>query len=434
LLNNFFFSRSGIRKDKRYKEEVIKQIAQLEKDFEQHHKELLDMSAQKIIGLIAGTKPQGKVPATILTKGAFDAEKLVELEREKVLVLKSADKKIAEEIKNIVSSYEVQDRVLEGLKEEKINKLKKGDPLPSGVIKMVKVFIAHKRHISVGDKIAGRHGNKGVISNIVPREDMPYLDDGTAVDVVLNPLGIPSRMNVGQILETTLGFVGRKMGDRLQTMIEEKSQSYVKEFLEKSFGADFVKEFEKKHGKDGLAELARKTAEKGLHFAVPVFEGPHFDADIRPMLKDLGLSETGTFKLNDGRTGEPFDQPVAVGCMYMMKLDHMVDDKLHARSVGPYSLITQQPLGGKAQGGGQRLGEMEVWALQAYGASYTLQEMLTYKSDDVTGRHKVYESIVRGDDISDPGLPESFNVLIKELQSLGLQIDLCKVGKEEASE
>lgn len=427
------FSRSGIRKDKRYKEEVIKQAEKTNKDFEQHKAVLLTMTAQKVAQLLAGTKPT-KAVAALVTNGLFDAKKLATLAPERILEISTSDKKAAEEITQIIGSYKVQAHVLDGLKEEKINRLKKGDPLPSGVIKMVKVFIAMKRHVSVGDKIAGRHGNKGVISNIVPREDMPYLEDGTAVDVVLNPLGIPSRMNVGQMLETTLGFIGKKLGDKLTVFMQEKGDEYTKKFLEQTFGAAFIKEYEKTQGKEGLQELAQKIAQEGVRFAIPVFEGPTFENNIQPMLKELGLSQTGTYTLKDGRTGESFDQPVAVGTMYMMKLDHMIDDKLHARSVGPYSLVTQQPLGGKAQKGGQRLGEMEVWALQAYGAAYTLQEMLTYKSDDVTGRHKVYESVVRGDDISDPGLPESFNVLIKELQSLGLQVDLCKVGKEDVSE
>jgi len=428
------FSRSGIRKDKRYKEEVIKQVARLEDDFGQHNQLLVTMTAEKIIKLISGKNPAGKVSASLLTKGLFDAKKLEELDFKKMLTLKTTDKNVSEELKRIVASFDVQLCVLEGLKEEKISKLKKGDPLPSGVIKMVKVFIAMKRHISVGDKIAGRHGNKGIISNIVPREDMPYLEDGTPIDVVLNPLGIPSRMNVGQILETTLGFVGKKAGDDLTKLIKEKSTDAIKNYLKTCFDDNFIKEFEKTQGQKGLMDLAHKIADSGLHFKIPVFEGPNFETDIQPMLKNLNIAESGTFILHDGRTGETFDQPVLVGGMYMMKLDHMIDDKLHARSVGPYSLVTQQPLGGKAQFGGQRLGEMEVWALQAYGAAYTLQEMLTYKSDDVVGRHKVYESIVRGDDISEPELPESFNVLIKELQSLGLQVDLCKVGKEEVSE
>jgi len=320
------------------------------------------------------------------------------------------------------------------LKEEKVNKLKKGDPLPSGVIKMVKVYVAMKRTVSVGDKVAGRHGNKGVVSIIVPREDMPYLEDGTPVDIVLNPLGVPSRMNVGQILETLLGLTSYEVQKRFGKAIEDGGQKEVKALLEKYYGKEFIKTYEKDCGKEAVMELGRRTAKSGMLYKTPVFDSARYNEDIKPLLQELDLPESGSFQLRDGRTGEYFDQPVTVGLMYIMKLNHMVDDKLHARSVGPYSLVTQQPLGGKAQKGGQRLGEMEVWALEAYGAAYTLQEMLTYKSDDVTGRHKVYEAIVRGEDVPDPGLPESFNVLVKELQSLGLRVDLFKRGKEEVCE
>jgi DNA-directed RNA polymerase subunit beta len=299
---------------------------------------------------------------------------------------------------------------------------------------MVKVYVAMKRPISIGDKLAGRHGNKGVVSTIVPREDMPCMIDGTPVDIVLNPLGVPSRMNVGQILETTLGLAGRKLGDQLQEIIATKGYEEAKAHLVDCYGKDVITSYEKEYGKDGLMELARETARHGVKFKTPVFDSADLNNDIKPLLKKLDLPESGAFKLRDGRTGEFFEQPVGVGSIYMMKLYHMVDDKLHARSVGPYSLVTQQPLGGKDQLGGQRLGEMEVWALEAYGAAYTLQEMLTYKSDDVSGRHKVYEAIVRGEDVPEPGVPESFNVLIKELQSLGLQVDLFKSGKEKVSE
>jgi len=315
--------------------------------------------------------------------------------------------------------------------EEKIAFYKKGDDLPSGVIKVIKVYITSKRAISVGDKIAGRHGNKGIVSNILPREDMPYLDDGQSADIILNPLGVPSRMNVGQILETVLGYAGKKLGQRLQEFVDQKSYDLVKSALEKIYDPKIVKEIESSHKKEGIMDFARRTAREGVHFEIPIFQGPDFEAEIQPLLQECGLSQGGTYQVRDGRTGEYFDQPVTVGTIYMIKLNHMVDDKLHARSVGPYSLITQQPLGGKANFGGQRFGEMEVWALEAYGAAYTLQELLTYKSDDVIGRHKVYESIVRGTDIPDPGIPESFNVLVKELQSLGLQIDLFKAGREE---
>jgi DNA-directed RNA polymerase subunit beta len=332
------------------------------------------------------------------------------------------------------TTFENQKRVLNGLREEKINRLRKGDPLPSGVIKTVKVYISMKRPVQVGDKVAGRHGNKGVVSTIVPREDMPYMDDGTPVDIVLNPLGVPSRMNVGQILETILGYAGRVIGKQLQEALETQGYQEVKKLLEKSYGTELVNAYEKDSGKEGLLEFARESAKQGIFYKTPVFDGADFDTDIAPILTDCTLPLSGSFMLRDGRTGEYYDQPVTVGSIYIMKLNHMVDDKLHARSVGPYSLVTQQPLGGKAQMGGQRFGEMEVWALEAYGAAYSLQEMLTYKSDDVSGRHKVYEAIVRGEDVPEPGLPESFNVLIKELQSLGLRIDLFKSGKEDVSE
>jgi DNA-directed RNA polymerase subunit beta len=428
------FSRSGIRKDKRYKEEVAAQVGKIDRDFMHHTTFLESMLINKVVELLAGQEPQPKKAATALTDGVFDAIKLRALALKDLVALRAKDSEINDLVAQLYATYENQLRILAGLKEERINKLKKGDPLPSGVIKMVKVYIAMKRPISVGDKIAGRHGNKGVVSTIVPREDMPCLEDGTPVDIVLNPLGVPSRMNVGQILETALGLAGREIGNRLAAMIEQEGHQSVKSVLEKYFGKDFIKEYEQSAGKDGIMELAKTCAKQGVCFTTPVFEGADYVQDIKPMLKELNLPDAGAFRVRDGRTGEFFDQPVTVGIMYMMKLNHMVDDKLHARSVGPYSLVTQQPLGGKAQMGGQRLGEMEVWALEAYGAAYTLQEMLTYKSDDVNGRHKVYEAIVRGEEVPEPGVPESFNVLIKELQSLGLQVDLFKSGKEKISE
>jgi DNA-directed RNA polymerase subunit beta len=258
--------------------------------------------------------------------------------------------------------------------------------------------------------------------------------DGTPVDIILNPLGIPSRMNVGQILETALGMAGLKLGQRLQTMLEKRSATDVRKYLTEYYGKELVESYEETHGVEGLKELGRETARHGVRFKTPVFDSADYESDIRPLMEDAGLTANGTCILHDGRTDELFEQPVTVGYIYMLKLNHMVDDKLHARSVGPYSLVTQQPLGGKAQQGGQRLGEMEVWALEAYGAAYTLQEMLTVKSDDVTGRHKAYQAIVRGEDLPDAGLPESFNVLIKELQSLGLQVDLLKLSKENVVE
>jgi DNA-directed RNA polymerase subunit beta len=290
---------------------------------------------------------------------------------------------------------------------------------------MVKVFVATKRKLQPGDKMAGRHGNKGVISRIMPLEDMPYLADGEPVDIVLNPLGVPSRMNVGQILETHLGWAAAGLGKRIGDMLQgarEATAAQIKKHLREVYGEKGYKAEIADLDDEATIELARNLA-KGVPFASPVFDGAH-EADIVGMLEMAGLDTSGQVTLVDGRTGEPFDRKVTVGYIYMLKLHHLVDDKIHARSIGPYSLVTQQPLGGKAQFGGQRFGEMEVWALEAYGAAYTLQEILTVKSDDVAGRTKVYEAIVRGDDTFEAGIPESFNVLVKELRSLGLNVEL----------
>jgi DNA-directed RNA polymerase subunit beta len=288
---------------------------------------------------------------------------------------------------------------------------------------MVKVFVAVKRKIQPGDKMAGRHGNKGVVSKIVPIEDMPFLEDGTHADIVLNPLGVPSRMNVGQILETHLGWacagMGRKIGQTIDAFYQRQDLKPLREMLKKVYGED---ETIKSLNDAELVELGRNLSH-GVPIATPVFDGAK-EADIEEMLKLAGFDASGQSTVYDGRTGDQFDRKVTMGYIYMLKLHHLVDDKIHARSIGPYSLVTQQPLGGKAQFGGQRFGEMEVWALEAYGAAYTLQEMLTVKSDDVAGRTKVYEAIVRGDDTFEAGIPESFNVLVKEMRSLGLNVDL----------
>jgi DNA-directed RNA polymerase subunit beta len=297
-------------------------------------------------------------------------------------------------------------------------------------MKMVKVFVAVKRKLQPGDKMAGRHGNKGVISRIMPAEDMPYLDDGSPVDIVLNPLGVPSRMNVGQILETHLGWASARIGREVGEIVDKARKS--------GKMGDLRKRLEKIYSKEELVEGGRELTDpeiydlganlrRGIPIATPVFDGAR-EADINTMLEQAGLQHTGQVWLTDGRTGERFDRPVTVGYIYMLKLHHLVDDKIHARSIGPYSLVTQQPLGGKAQFGGQRFGEMEVWALEAYGAAYTLQEILTVKSDDVAGRTKVYEAIVRGEDNFEAGIPESFNVLVKELRSLGLNVELNQRG------
>ena len=312
--------------------------------------------------------------------------------------------------------------------ENKVDKLQRGDELPPGVMKMVKVFVAVKRKLQPGDKMAGRHGNKGVISKIVPVEDMPYLEDGQPVDVVLNPLGVPSRMNVGQILETHLGWacagLGRQIGEAVDNVKRGGKIDDLKKLYKGLYNKKQYDEAIADMDKPQLVELGNNLR-PGVPIATPVFDGAH-EADIVEMLEQAGLDSSGQVTLIDGRTGEAFDRKVTVGYIYMLKLHHLVDDKIHARSIGPYSLVTQQPLGGKAQFGGQRFGEMEVWALQAYGAAYTLQEMLTVKSDDVAGRTKVYEAIVRGDDTFEAGIPESFNVLVKELKALGLNVDLSQ--------
>ncbi len=428
------FSRAGIRRDRRYKEMVAQETFRLEKEYDMHVHTLEKMVGLKIAELLAGKEAAKGDKSSLIKTGKFDNAKLQQAELKELAALKPADKALATEVKNLASSCENQARILLGLKEERINRLKKGDPLPSGVIKMVKVYIGMKRHVSVGDKVAGRHGNKGVVSIIVPREDMPYMDDGTPVDIVLNPLGVPSRMNVGQILETILGFAGQQLGEQIGKLLEVEGLKGARKLLLAAYGKELIETYEKSYGEEGLLELARRSAKEGVCFTTPVFDGASFEQDIKPLIETVGGPISGVYMIRDGRTGEYFDQPVTVGNIYIMKLNHMVDDKLHARSVGPYSLVTQQPLGGKAQLGGQRFGEMEVWALEAHGAAYSLQEMLTYKSDDVVGRHKVYEALVRNEPIPEPGLPESFNVLIKELQSLGLRIDLFKSGKEEVSE
>jgi DNA-directed RNA polymerase subunit beta len=297
---------------------------------------------------------------------------------------------------------------------------------------MVKVFVAVKRKLQTGDKMAGRHGNKGVISRILPCEDMPFLEDGTHVDIVLNPLGVPSRMNVGQIFETHLGWAARGLGKQITAELEAwreanpdakaaKPPEAVRERLKTVYGEKYHAEIDERTD-DDIVEMA-KLLKNGVPMATPVFDGAR-EADVSEMLTLAGLDTSGQVELYDGRTGDAFDRKVTVGYIYMLKLHHLVDDKIHARSIGPYSLVTQQPLGGKAQFGGQRFGEMEVWALQAYGAAYTLQEMLTVKSDDVVGRTKVYEAIVKGDDTFEAGIPESFNVLVKEMRSLGLNVEL----------
>ncbi len=327
-------------------------------------------------------------------------------------------------MKAILEDVNTQVKAIEELYQEKIGKLTKGDELPPGVIKMVKVYVAIKRKLQVGDKMAGRHGNKGVVSRILPMEDMPYLPDGTPVDVVLNPLGVPSRMNVGQVLEVHFGWAGYLLGKQIIEWADD--QGLTADSMRKKLLGVFQKPGTRKILEglpdDQLVKFAR-AFKGGVQLATPVFDGAT-EEEIKELLTQCGVGTNGQTVLFDGRTGESFDQDVTVGIMYMLKLHHLVDDKIHARSIGPYSLVTQQPLGGKAQFGGQRLGEMEVWAMEAYGAAFALQEFLTVKSDDVQGRTRMYEAIVKGDQTLDPGLPESFNVLMKELQALCLNVEL----------
>ncbi|MFH1644294.1 MAG: DNA-directed RNA polymerase subunit beta [bacterium] len=424
------FSRSGIRKDKRYKDIVAREAQKIEEDFNYHVSILNQRFKEKLIKILDGeTIDSGSV-----IKGKLSESKLEKIDLDKIFDIKIVKNAKNLKLKEYKEIWKNQIHVLTALKEDKIGKLRKGDELPSGVIKMIKVYVAAKRHLSVGDKVAGRHGNKGVISRIVNVEDMPYMKDGTPVDIVLNPLGVPSRMNLGQILETLLGMAGRQMGIDLAKDINELSEEKIKSKLSEYYGDEIISLLQKSYGKEALNNLAQKTIETGVSMSTPIFDGASYENEIKPLLKQTNLPENGAYQLFDGRTGQSFDQDVTVGYIYMMKLNHLADDKLHARSVGPYSLITQQPLGGKAQFGGQRLGEMEVWALYAYGAAYTLQEMLTIKSDDVNGRIKTYEAIVRGDEVPEPGIPESFNVFVKELQSLALQFDLFKANKEQVGE
>ena len=330
---------------------------------------------------------------------------------------------VIESLESIIENYSTKVTHLNKIFDDKIERLSIGDELAPGVIKMVKIYVAVKRKLSVGDKMAGRHGNKGVLSRVLPVEDMPYFADGTPVDIVLNPLGVPSRMNVGQVLETHLGWASFELGKQIKELLNKmKTPDELRRKLKKVFVKREYNEFIRDLSDEELIDRGRLLTD-GVPMASPVFDGAE-EEEIQNCLEEAGLPVTGQATLYDGRTGIPFDQKITVGIMYIMKLHHLVDDKLHARSIGPYSLVTQQPLGGKAQFGGQRLGEMEVWAMESYGAAYTLQEFLTVKSDDVAGRTRMYERIVKGNNVLEAGLPESFKVLMKELQSLGLEIQL----------
>ena len=424
------FNRHGIEKDERAMAIEREEIERLAKDRDDEMG-ILDRNVYARLRDVLLHKVVAKGPKNFKKDAKISEAMLDEVPRSQWWEIALKNEKAMSEVEAIGRQYDDAKKRLEQRFVDKVDKLQRGDELPPGVMKMVKVFVAVKRKIQPGDKMAGRHGNKGVISQIVPVEDMPYLEDGTAVDIVLNPLGVPSRMNVGQILETHLGWacrgLGTRIGEALEEYYETNKQKPLKDLLKTIYGEDKAVAA---LPDDQLIEVS-KSLVPGVPVATPVFDGAH-EADVSDLLDVAGYDSSGQVTLYDGRSGEPFERKVTVGYIYMLKLHHLVDDKIHARSIGPYSLVTQQPLGGKAQFGGQRFGEMEVWALEAYGAAYTLQEMLTVKSDDVAGRTKVYEAIVRGDDTFEAGIPESFNVLVKEMRALGLNVELVQPKPDEA--
>jgi DNA-directed RNA polymerase subunit beta len=427
------FSRKGQEKDERAKQIEAEYISKLEKNLGDEIRILTDERLKRLEGILGGKEVLAdlhdeRTNKRLITKGALlDRETIERISTKNLKRIRYNDKdpRVNEQIDEIEEMTSRQIEVLRKITNEKIAKLQKGDELPPGVIKLVKVYVAMKRKLSVGDKMAGRHGNKGVIARILPEEDMPYLPDGTPVEIVLNPLGVPSRMNVGQILETHLGWAAASLGKKIAALIKQNSDAnFVREQVRKEFaGTATLRQLEDLDD-ETLLRVAHGM-ERGIWFGTAVFDGAK-ESEIKALLAAAGLPSSGKTPLFDGMTGDQFEQPVTVGYIYMLKLSHLVDDKIHARSIGPYSLITQQPLGGKAQFGGQRFGEMEVWALEAYGAAYILQELLTAKSDDVYGRTKIYEAIVKGEAAIEPGVPESFNVLIRELQSLCLDVELIK--------
>jgi DNA-directed RNA polymerase subunit beta len=427
------FSRKGQEKDERAKVIEAEYVAKLEKNLGDEIRILTDERLKRLEAILGGKEVLAdlhdeRTNKRLLVKGAIlDRDTIERISTKNLKRIRYADKdpRVNEQIDEIEEMTSRQIEVLRKITNEKVAKLQKGDELPPGVIKLVKVYVAMKRKLSVGDKMAGRHGNKGVISRILPVEDMPYLPDGTPVEIVLNPLGVPSRMNVGQILETHLGWAAHELGQKVAELVKANSDAaYVREMAKKEFAGTAVLRQLLELDDEMLVRVARGMG-KGIWFGTAVFDGAQ-ESEIKALLASAGLPSSGKTMLYDGLTGEQFEQPVTVGYIYMLKLSHLVDDKIHARSIGPYSLITQQPLGGKAQFGGQRFGEMEVWALEAYGAAYILQELLTAKSDDVYGRTKIYEAIVKGETAMEPGIPESFNVLIRELQSLCLDVELIK--------
>ena len=415
------FTRDGVEKDSRAIEIENAELASVRKDLDDELRILEDDIFQRVEKLLVGKEASGG-PGGITAASTIAHAALEGLDREKWFDIRLRNETANANLERLANQRERYRAEYEARFEEKRVKITSGDDLAPGVLKMVKVYLAVKRRLQPGDKMAGRHGNKGVISMIVPVEDMPHMEDGTPVDIVLNPLGVPSRMNVGQVLETHLGWAARGLGNKLGEMLDAgRSANEQREFLKRIYNTSGRPESLDSLGDQDLVSLS-KNLRMGVPMATPVFDGAT-ESEIKDMLELAGLPRHGQTTLYDGRSGEPLDREVTVGYMYMLKLNHLVDDKMHARSTGPYSLVTQQPLGGKAQFGGQRFGEMEVWALEAYGAAYTLQEMLTVKSDDVNGRTKMYKNIVDGDHRMEAGMPESFNVLLKEIRSLGIDIE-----------
>jgi DNA-directed RNA polymerase subunit beta len=416
------FTREGIDRDTRAKQIIEDELAAFKKDLSDQLRIVENDTFGRIERLLTGKVAKGG-PKKLAKNATITSEYLHDMSRYDWFDIRLNEEDAQTQLESLKDSLAQKRKEFDDYFEEKKKKLTQGDELPPGVQKMVKVYLAVKRRLQPGDKMAGRHGNKGVISKIVPVEDMPFAADGTSMDIVLNPLGVPSRMNVGQILETHLGWAAKGLGNVIAKAVEQHASiGQMREFLGKVYNHTGKIEDLDSLSDGEIMELAHNL-KKGVPFATPVFDGAD-ESEIKDMLELAGLPRSGQLALFDGRTGDAFDRPVTIGYMHILKLHHLVDDKMHARSTGPYSLVTQQPLGGKAQFGGQRFGEMEVWALEAYGAAYTLQEMLTVKSDDVNGRTKVYENIVKGEHKIDAGMPESFNVLVKEIRSLGIDIDL----------
>ncbi len=438
VINTRVFQREGVEKDSRARALEDAEVTRILKDQEDEIRILRDSGFKTIERLLIGKTANGPVQTRsgqqVLSKGTkITKELLTQVDSLEWARIPLAEEDAEMQVRSILENVSNQIEAIKLVAQSKIEKLSKGDELPPGVIKMVKVYVAIKRKIEVGDKMAGRHGNKGVVSRVLPEEDLPYMADGTPVDLVLNPLGVPSRMNVGQLLETHLGGAATGIGKMINKMLEQNLEvEILRKYLQEIYRADSVSEFLKNADREQLLDFAKKIT-KGVTLALPVFDGIK-EGEVERMLELANLPRDGQMYLFDGRTGEPFERRVTVGTMYMLKLHHIVEDKIHARSIGPYSIVTQQPLGGKAQFGGQRLGEMEVWAMEAYGASYALQEFLTVKSDDIIGRTRMYESIVKGECKLEPGLPESFNVLTKELRALGLNVELLQEQPAEQDE